>query len=244
MTIDWWTIGLQTINAAVLIWLLARFLFRPVAKVIAERQAVTEADVQAAEADRTAARADREAAAAVLDKVAEERTALLAEARAEAERTRVSLAETARADMDRERQRARADMDRERAELTGQMADEAGILATEIATRLLTRLPPDVLVSGFIDGLARSIAALPDPIRAEIGRDGPVPLRAARALTGPEQDQLTRQLTEVLGHPVGLVITPDPSLIAGLELTTDHAIARNHLAADLDRIKSELTAHD
>ncbi len=38
MRIDWSTLALQTINALVLIWLLARFLFRPVAGIIAERQ--------------------------------------------------------------------------------------------------------------------------------------------------------------------------------------------------------------
>jgi hypothetical protein len=29
MKIDWWTLALQAVNAAVLIWLLAHFLFRP-----------------------------------------------------------------------------------------------------------------------------------------------------------------------------------------------------------------------
>ncbi len=38
MHIDWSTLALQTINALVLVWLLARFLFRPVAEIVAERQ--------------------------------------------------------------------------------------------------------------------------------------------------------------------------------------------------------------
>jgi F-type H+-transporting ATPase subunit b len=38
MQIDWWTLGLQTVNALVLIWLLAHFLFRPVVDAIAGRQ--------------------------------------------------------------------------------------------------------------------------------------------------------------------------------------------------------------
>ena len=40
MRIDLWTLGLQAINALVLIWLLARFLFRPIAAIIAERKAL------------------------------------------------------------------------------------------------------------------------------------------------------------------------------------------------------------
>ena len=38
MQIDWWTLGLQTVNALVLIWLLSRFLFRPIASILAERE--------------------------------------------------------------------------------------------------------------------------------------------------------------------------------------------------------------
>jgi F-type H+-transporting ATPase subunit b len=39
MKIDWWTLGLQTINILVLVWILSRFLFRPVSDMIAARQA-------------------------------------------------------------------------------------------------------------------------------------------------------------------------------------------------------------
>ena len=35
MQIDWWTLGLQAVNALVLVWLLAHFLFRPVVDAIA-----------------------------------------------------------------------------------------------------------------------------------------------------------------------------------------------------------------
>ena len=38
MHIDWSTLGLQTVNALVLIWLLAHFMFHPVADAIAGRQ--------------------------------------------------------------------------------------------------------------------------------------------------------------------------------------------------------------
>ena len=34
MTIDWWTLGLQAVNVAVLIWLLGRFFWKPVAAMI------------------------------------------------------------------------------------------------------------------------------------------------------------------------------------------------------------------
>ena len=39
MRIDWWTLALQTVNVLILIWILSRFLFRPIVGVIEERRA-------------------------------------------------------------------------------------------------------------------------------------------------------------------------------------------------------------
>ena len=38
MTIDWWTLGFQTVNVAILIWLLGHFFWKPVAALIAARK--------------------------------------------------------------------------------------------------------------------------------------------------------------------------------------------------------------
>lgn len=43
MHLDPWTLALQTINVLVLVWLLAHFLFRPVAAIIAARRAASDA---------------------------------------------------------------------------------------------------------------------------------------------------------------------------------------------------------
>lgn len=63
MRIDWSTLALQTINALVLVWLLARFLFRPVARIIAERQKAAQSLIADAEAAKRAAVLERDTAA-------------------------------------------------------------------------------------------------------------------------------------------------------------------------------------
>ena len=61
MQIDWWTLALQTINVLVLVWILARFLFRPLREIVVRRQA--KADALLTEASREAeSRRKREAA--------------------------------------------------------------------------------------------------------------------------------------------------------------------------------------
>lgn len=244
MTLDWWTLGLQTVNVLILVWILARFLFRPVAKIIADRQAAAHAALDEAEAARLEADAARRAAEAERADVARSRAALLEQARKAAEDEKRRLLDEASASADKARAETRADLDRMRRDARAEIADEAGALATDIAARLIARLPDTARIDGFIDTLAEAVRALPDSARAGIGADGPVTLRAARALTRDERAHLDDALAAALGRPVALDVTADPALLAGLELDTPHAVVRNHLAADLGRIKSEFAHHD
>ena len=93
MTVDWWTLGIQAVNVIILIWLLARFFWRPVAAMIEQRRAtaqqiLTEAETKRsqatdalAEIERTRAGFDREREAVIIaahEAAEEARTAILA----------------------------------------------------------------------------------------------------------------------------------------------------------------------
>lgn len=244
MTIDWWTLGLQTVNVLILIWILARFLFKPVAKIIDERQAAAHVALDEARAARGEAQAARDAAMAETAEISRARAELLAQAQDAAKREREHLLATARAEAEKARAETRAELDRMRETAKTAMTDEASALAAEIAGRLVGRLPDTARIDGFIDGLVTAITELPAATRNGIGANGPVRLRAARAPTGDELSRLETRLAEALGHSVSLEIEADPVLIAGLELDAPHAIVRNHFRADLDRIKAELARHD
>lgn len=244
MTFDWWTLGLETVNLLILIWILAHFLFRPVAKIITERQAAARSALDEAEAARREAEAARDAAKAEAAKIARTRAELLEKAREEAKQERERLLAAARAEADKARAEVKAELEKKREAARAALTEEASALAADIAARLLDRLPDAARIDGFIDELAGAVARLPAVTRRDIGADGPVRLRAARALSGDERARLETQLAEALGHAVSLDIEVAPDLIAGLELDAPHAIVRNHFRADLDRIAAELAHHD
>ena len=244
MTIDWWTLGLETVNVLILLWILARYLFRPVAKIIAERQAAATEPLDKARAALAEAEAQRAAARAETEALVAKRAALIAEASDEAAREKTALMAEAQTEADKARTIARAALARQAEAETRALSGQAAVLATDIAARLMARLPESARVAGFIDGLAKAVGELPETTRAGIGATGPVALRAARAPSGDETERLRQRLTEVLGRAVNLEISADPELIAGLELDAPHAIVRNHFRADLDRIKAELVPHD
>jgi F-type H+-transporting ATPase subunit b len=245
MRIDWSTLLLQTINALVLIWLLARFLFRPVAGIIAERQKAAQALIADADAAKHAAVLERDAAVHETQRLVAARADATKTIAAEAENEKAALLATAHADADRLRATATAETEAARAEQGKLVAARATQLAIDIATKLLDRLPESARVSGFIGGLVDGIAQLPAQVRTELGANGvALSLCAPRTLSQQEQESCRAALTTCLNRPVSLQIEVDPSLIAGLELTAVHAVVRNSFKADLVQISAALLSGD
>ncbi len=245
MQIDWWTLALQAINALVLIWLLAHFLFRPVVDAITARQKSAGQLLADAKAAKAEAESERDKVAAETAHLTEHRSEALKAAEAEAAATKSALLAAAQAEADKLRASAKAEIEavRRTEELTAE--DRAGRLAVDIAGKLLDRLPQEALVGAFIDGIATGVAKLPEGTRASLGAGGAsVHLTAARTVTPEEVEVCRKALVRVLGHPVLLEISVEPALIAGLELEAPHAIVRNSFRADLLRLKSGLVHHD
>lgn len=242
MTFDWATFGFQIVNVLILLAILRHFLFRPVAAIIAERQARSDrliADAQAtkAEAEKAAAQARAEAAAH-----ASARQTEIAAAQEDAEKLRRAAQQKAReeaaaivADARREAEAARAAAERD-------ADDRAARLAARIAARLLEAAPVNGQISGYAARLAEALSALPGDRRAAIMSGEDAHLAAPRPLTPEEATDAARAL-----ESVGLTVPPvevDPSLIAGLELRSVNGAVRNSLRSDLDRIVRSLSADD
>jgi F-type H+-transporting ATPase subunit b len=245
MRIDWWTLGLQTINALVLVWLLARFLFRPVADIIARRKAEAERLLDDAEQAKADAKALFDRADGAWIEIAANRAAAVHAALAEAQCEKDALLAGARAEIERMRAQAAAEFERARKTERRAANERASQLAAEIARRLVERLRRAARVAGFVDGLARAVAALPEPARASLAAPGPpARLTAPRPLTQQEEELCRRSLAQALGHPLDLAIETDPALIAGLELENQHASIRNSFRADLARIAADLEKQD
>jgi F-type H+-transporting ATPase subunit b len=242
--IDWWTLALQTVNVLVLVWILSRFLFRPVESIIERRQAAAAKLLADAEAAKTQANAAREAAEAEAARLAGSRSETLRAAAAQAEKERAAALAAARTEVEHLRAAAEAEIERERETEAAAASDRAARLAVDIAGKLLDRLPDSERVDGFIDGLAQAIASLPPAGKEGLGAGEGAKLKAPRSLNDAEMKSCRNAFAKALGRPLDFSVDVDPGLIAGLELETPHAVVRNSFRADLSRIVEELTRHD
>ncbi|HYF84975.1 F0F1 ATP synthase subunit delta [Azospirillum sp.] len=247
MHIDGWTILLQAVNFLILVWLLRRFLYRPVLAVIAERQAATERVRSEAEAARQAAEAARRTLEDQRATLPAERDRLIAAARTEAEAERAALLDRARGEVDHALEEARARLAEERAQALGALQRHAAALGTQLATRLLRDAPARALTRPLLEEACAAVEALPAAQRHALA-DGveAVPVRVAAAAPLPDEDAAhTRdRLSAALGRPVALELTEDPSLIAGVELHFAHSVVRRSWKQRLAEANEEMTRHD
>src|SRR5579864_4830178 len=100
MHFDWWTIGLQTINFGILVWLLHRFLYKPVLTMIDARKAEARQQFDAAGDIEEKAKAQLAAVEAERTGIAVEREAALKAAAAQVQ----DMAEARRAQAERDAQ--------------------------------------------------------------------------------------------------------------------------------------------
>lgn len=245
MSLDWWTLGLQTFNVVILVWLLARFLFKPVARIVAARQAEAARLLDEAAASRTAAEDERQQAAQARAALDGEREAALRRIEAEAAQTREQLLAAAQRELAERRAQAEAALAGERQRVRQQIEAQAATLALDIAAHLLGRLPAALQVTPFLAGLAEGLAQLPPASRQSLAADPqPLRLRAPRALDAGELQECRAALAAALGGERPLLVEIAPELIAGLELEGSGAVVRNSFRADLARLQRELNRHE
>src|SRR4029077_5694078 len=238
------TLGLQTINALVLVGLLSYFLFRPVADITTERQKAANQLIAEAQDAKAAEQEDRAKAEAEAVTLADHRKDALKAVDSEAEKEKAKLLEAARADADKLRADAQIEIAARRRAEEAAEEDHAGELALHIAANLVSLLPTAPRPHVFTNAMTSRVSSLPEATRATLGANGiPIPLIAARSLTAPEREVCRTGLAEVLGRPIEIDLSVARALFPVIGFKAPDATVRNSFRADLLRLKSRLVGH-
>jgi F-type H+-transporting ATPase subunit b len=242
MSFDWWTLGLQTINVVVLIWLLQRFFWRPVAKIIAERRALADKTLADAKAQSAKVGTGLADIAKTRAGFASERAVILADAHSEAEKAKAALIDRASRDAEGLEVAAKTRIEAEREAEAKDWGRRSNDLGIDIARRLAGRLDGSAVRTVFLDWLVTAIAALPDTVRqAALLQGMPFEAVSATPLNAADQSHASELIGKAFGGNPTIHYSTDPALIAGLELRGSHLIVGNSWQADLAKIQAELS---
>ena len=96
MLIDWFTVGAQALNFIILVWLLKRFLYKPILNAVDAREKRIAAELADADAKKAEAQKERDEFRHKNEEFDQQRAALLSKATDEAKAERQRLLDDAR----------------------------------------------------------------------------------------------------------------------------------------------------
>ena len=100
MLIDWFTVGAQALNFLILVWLMKRFLYKPILHAIDEREKRIATELADADAKKAEAQKERDEFQHKNEEFDQQRAALLSKATDEAKAERQRLLDEARKEAD------------------------------------------------------------------------------------------------------------------------------------------------
>jgi len=231
MLIDWFTIVAQAINFLILVWLMKRFLYKPILNAIDAREAQVAAELANAEAQKVAAQKEHAEYAQKNAAFNQERSARLRQATDEAEVERQRLFGEARLSDAALRARQHEALLNEARTLQQALSCRTQQEVFAITRKVLTDLAETSLEERMGVVFTRRLNALDDHAKADLaealkGSSTPVLVRSAFALPAEQRRVIQQALNEPFSAEIPLHFETAPTLISGIEVTRNgHKVA-------------------
>jgi F-type H+-transporting ATPase subunit b len=228
MLVDWFTILAQAVNFLVLVWLLKRFLFKPIVSAMDTRQQKVLMQLRNAEEQQAGAKAEAERLRLARAELDQKKQALIREAETEADELRRRLSEGARQEVEalrvKWRDLVRAEQMALRTELADKVQREVFAICRQMLRDLATADLEEQIVAGFIGRLQKLDADERKRLATSVLlADDCAVVRSAFALPNSLRGQIESAVAALLdgaaGKPIRYEIVPD--LLGGIELATD-----------------------
>jgi F-type H+-transporting ATPase subunit b len=244
MQVDWLTVSAQWVNFLILMWLLRRFLYRPVIRSMDRRQRAIEARLE--EADQKVRQAEQEAEhyRNKLSELEAHRSQLIAAARNAADAEREKLVEQARGEIDAMSAQWRREIEREKSDFQTRLRRELGRLIAATARKALLDLASLELEQAlFAHFLGRLHALSPREKRLLIeSANGNVVLASSFELAVERRDEFTERLRGALTEGLAVRFEPLPDSRCGLMLITPAYTLEWRVEHYFEELEAELEA--
>jgi F-type H+-transporting ATPase subunit b len=226
MLIDWFTVGAQALNFVILVWLLKRFLYKPILNAVDAREKRIAAELADADAKRAEAQKERDEFQHKNEEFNQQRAALLSEATGEAKAERQRLLDDARKAADALRAKLREALRSDANNLNHAICSRTQQEVFAIARKALTDLATTALEERMSEVFIRRLRTMDDKAKDGLGEalqtaSEPALVRSAYDLSAAQRAAIQEALSETFSAEVHVRFETAPDLISGIELTTN-----------------------
>lgn len=223
MIIDWFTVGAQTFNFIILVWLMKRFLYKPILHAIDEREKRIAAELADADAKKTDAQKESDELKLKNEAFDQERAALLSKATDDAKAERQRLFDNARKAADvlslKQQETLRNELrdihNAIRLRVQKEVFAIAGKALTDLAAMSLDERMAEVFICRLkeMDDQTKSVLAEAFKTASE-----PALIRSALDLSEEQRGVIQHALNETFSAEIQIRFQTAPDLISGIEL--------------------------
>jgi len=224
MELSWSTFLLEILNFLVLVWILKRFLYKPVLDVIARRRAGIEKTLADAREMQTNAEKMKKQYESRLTEWSQERQQQQDALTHELDSERASKMEQLRATLDKEREKARVSEERRQADRRREIEQAALDQGARFAGRLLHMASGPELETRLVDMVIEELGRLPDERIATL-RSGhgeapaKISVESAYPIAEKQRQQLEQALIKLTDVTAPVDYQKNRELVAGVRIT-------------------------
>lgn len=245
MLIDWFTVIAQIVNFLVLVWLLKRFLYKPVLQAIDKREADIAAQVAAAEEAKQEAEELSEQFKAKNDDFDLHYSEHLADAEAEVEAKKQQWLEEARAASEKLTEQREALLEKEASDFEEDFSRQTRETVIAILEKILQGLAGTDfearIAAVMLERLGLPETAESWQLHLSDNHQDPVVVTSAFMLSKELKERFEQVIRTVLPDVSQISFTNDPALVCGIEIKfRDLKIAWN-IQDYLDSLEKQLT---
>jgi F-type H+-transporting ATPase subunit b len=223
MKIDWFTVIAQVINFLLLVWLLKRFLYKPILQAVDEREKSIAAQLQDAEQKKAVAEQEQQEFSKKNAEFDRQKKSITDQVIADSKAERQRLFDEARQDAQQLRDRlnaaSRTNLETISDEIIQRTQDEVFAISKKLLTDLSTLTLEEQIIHVFIDRLqAMTEEEKNSFLQTVTSGASPILIESAFPMTDKQQAAIRQALTALSGSDLSCTFSTDPGVIGGIEL--------------------------
>ncbi|MBE3120976.1 MAG: hypothetical protein IMZ58_02065 [Thermoplasmata archaeon] len=226
MLLDSFTIIAQIINFLILIYLLKRFLFNRIIKIMDEREKQITDRMQDAKTAKEAAQKELDEQQRIREELQEKWNEMLAQAKKDAQKKREELVKDARSKIDEEQKNWREAILKQRTAFLRDLRHLSCEQVCQMSRKVLADLAGEKLENQLIENFLIQLGKLTkeeknDFIRFIDKDERKIWVDSSFQLTGKKESEIRKILEEIIGDKVEINFKVSPKLICGIETRTE-----------------------
>jgi F-type H+-transporting ATPase subunit b len=226
MLIDWFTVGAQALNFVILVWLMKRFLYKPILHAIDAREKRIAMELADANAKKAEAQKERDEFQHKNEEFDQQRAALLSQATEEAKAERQRLLEESRQAADALSAKRQETLKNDARNLNQAIRRRTQQEVFAIARKALADLATTSLEERLEEVFTRRLREMDGHAKAGLAEalkkaSDPALVRSAFELPAEQRAAIQNALNETFLAEIHIRFETAPDLISGIELTTN-----------------------